>query len=60
VTEEMLESAANSVRLAAQQMRTNEFSRAPQGDNGDEWAKTCERCDLAGICGSHTYPASAT
>ena len=56
----MLESAANSVRLAAQQMRTNEFSRAPQGDNGDEWAKTCERCDLAGICGSHTYPASAT
>jgi DNA helicase-2/ATP-dependent DNA helicase PcrA len=60
VTEEMLESAANSVRLAAQQMRTNEFSRVPQGADDVEKATTCERCDLVGICGSYAYAGSTT
>jgi len=55
VTEKMLDSAADAVRLAAQQMRTNDFARTPQGANDAGRLKTCERCDLAGICGSYTY-----
>ena len=55
VTEEMLQDAAGAVRLAAQHMRGNEFERLPQGTDNAGRAKTCDRCDLVGICGSYTY-----
>ncbi|MGH3040609.1 MAG: ATP-dependent helicase [Gaiellaceae bacterium] len=55
VSEEMLEGAANAVRTAATQMRTNEFKRLPKGTDANARGETCKRCDFAGICGTHTY-----
>lgn len=55
VTAAMLEEAADAVRIAATQMRTNDFDRLPQGMGDKERAETCKRCDFAGICGTYEW-----
>jgi DNA helicase-2/ATP-dependent DNA helicase PcrA len=55
VTDAMLAEAAGAVKVAATQMRDNDYGREPRGATVPAKTKTCERCDLAGICGTHEY-----
>jgi DNA helicase-2/ATP-dependent DNA helicase PcrA len=55
VNDQMLDEAVEAVRLAGARMRANDFMREPSGDAEADRDATCMRCDLAGICGTHTY-----
>jgi DNA helicase II / ATP-dependent DNA helicase PcrA len=55
VDQQMLDEAADAVRLAGTRMRRNDFPRQPSGNTLRKRDATCKRCDLAGICGTHTY-----
>jgi ATP-dependent DNA helicase UvrD/PcrA len=55
VTEATLREAHEAVLDAADLMRSNKFPRRPQGADEPARDHTCERCDMAGICGTHRY-----
>ena len=59
VTDETLREAHEAVVAAAGLMRSNTFPRAPQGADGAARDRTCERCDMVGICGTHSYPGGS-
>ena len=49
----MLNEAAEAVREVGGRLRSNAYPRAPRGQTPDQWDRTCERCDLVGVCGGH-------
>lgn len=53
VDDAMLVEAADAVREIGGRLRRNAYPRAPRGDRAEAWDRTCERCDLVGICGGH-------
>lgn len=53
VDDAMLVEAADAVREVGGRLRGNAYPRAPRGDGAEAWDRTCERCDLVGICGGH-------
>jgi DNA helicase-2/ATP-dependent DNA helicase PcrA len=53
VTEDLLEGAKAAIVEAGESMRENKFPRRPSGSGKQERLKTCERCDLEGICGGY-------
>ncbi len=59
VTEETLDEARAAVGEAATLMRSNEFPRRPKGEASADRDRTCDRCDMAGVCGTHTYTGPA-
>lgn len=58
VDEAMLDEAAVAVREVGGRLRGNSYPRSPRGGSIQELDKTCDRCDLAGICGRHEGPAT--
>jgi DNA helicase-2/ATP-dependent DNA helicase PcrA len=53
VDQTMLNEAATAVREVGSRLRGNAYPRMPRGPTAKDWDRTCDRCDLAGICGRH-------